>query len=117
MEDVEIVSGAAPTSREELLAAIREYLRGTKVERAIVFGSWARGQQDLASDLDLALIEETQAPFVERGRAHLPLFRLGVGVDLFVYTPAEYARLLRAENPLVTGIEREGVVVHVRSSR
>lgn len=112
--DVEVTKGPPPTTLEALAERLRAYLSGTEVDRAIVFGSYARGDADLASDLDLVLIERTEQPFVERGRAHLPLFRLGLGVDLLVYTPEEYARMKAAGNPLIQRIEEEGVEVYAR---
>jgi predicted nucleotidyltransferase len=115
MDEVIVIGGPASVPFERLERAIVSHLEGTAVERAIVFGSWARGEQDVSSDLDLVLVEETASPFTERGRAHMPLFDMGVGVDLIVYTPGEYARLLEDGNPLVARVEREGVVVYARS--
>lgn len=120
MEDIAqgitVVEGPAPVGREEVCRRIASYLRDTEVERAILFGSFARGTQDVASDIDLVLIEPTDRPFLERGLNHLPLFRLGLGLglDLLVYTPEEFERLLREGNPLIERAVREGVEVHAR---
>jgi predicted nucleotidyltransferase len=113
--EVEIVGGPAPLSLPRLRARIGEYLGRTSVVRAIIFGSYARGEADAVSDLDLLLIEPTALPFLERGRRHLELFRMGVGVDLLVYTPDEFDRLRSERHPLIERIEREGVVVYARS--
>ncbi len=115
MEQALIVGGAPRASLDALVERMRGHLEATNVERAIVFGSFARGDADEVSDLDLVLIEPTSDPFVERGLAHLPLFRLGVGVDLLVYTPQEYERLKQEGNPLIERVEREGVTVYARS--
>jgi predicted nucleotidyltransferase len=114
MDEVEIIAGPPPISAEVLRRRVCEYLQGTAVERAIVFGSFARGDADCASDLDLILIEPTTLPPLERGRAHLALFRLGIGLDLLVYTPEEYERLKAESDPLIERVEREGVVVYAR---
>ena len=114
---VEIVKGPPLVDGAELRQKIRNYLAGTDVEKAILFGSFARGRADMASDVDLLLITETSRPFLERGLDHLPLFALGVGVDLIVYTPAEYKRLLREGNPLARRIEKEGEVLYARSTQ
>jgi len=90
-------------------------LKGTRVRRAVLFGSFARGDADFASDVDLLLIQPTSLPFVERGLAHRALFGLGVGLDLLVYTPEEYERLRDENNPLIARVEREGVTVYERS--
>lgn len=80
-----------------------------------MFGSFARGDADVASDVDVILIEPTSRPFIERGLAHLPLFRIGLGVDLLVYTPEEYERLKAEGHPFIERVEREGITVYARS--
>ena len=45
----------------------------------------------------------------------LPLFRMGLGVDLLVYTPEEYERLKAEGHPLIERVEREGITVYARS--
>jgi predicted nucleotidyltransferase len=114
MNDVHIVAGPPRVSIQEIRLKIVEHLAGTRVVRAILFGSFARGTADMGSDVDLVLIEPTSRPFVERGLAHLPLFRLGVGIDLFVYTPEEFEHLRCDRNPFVERIEAEGEEVYVR---
>jgi len=107
------VQGGPPVrSADEIRRSIREYLRETRVERAILFGSFARGTADVASDVDLLLIEPTSEPFVERGRNHLPLFRMGIGVDLLIYSPEEFEQLLRERNPLIERVVAEGVTIY-----
>jgi len=113
--DVDIIRGPARLTLDQLVVHLVRYLGGTRVARAIVFGSFARGEADAVSDLDLVLIEPTSEPFLERGLRHLPLFRLGVGLDLLVYTPDEYARLRREGHPLIERVEREGRTVYARS--
>ncbi|MBD3236540.1 MAG: nucleotidyltransferase domain-containing protein [Candidatus Eisenbacteria bacterium] len=115
MDDVIVQSGPPSVPREQVIERIRSYLATTDVQRAILFGSYATGHADLASDLDLLLIERTNLPFVERGLAHLPLFRLGFGLDLLVYAEAELERMQREGNPLIARIYQEGIENYVRS--
>jgi len=115
MDQVEVVKGPPPVSPEEVRRRIRAYAAGAGVARAMVFGSFARGDADVVSDVDVILIEPTSRPFLDRGLAHLPLFRMGLGVDLLVYTPEEYERLKAEGHPLIEGVEREGITVYARS--
>jgi len=114
MSTIEIIGGPPIASVEAIRRQIVDYLSGTPVLRAVLFGSFARGAADSSSDLDLMLIERSSRPFLDRGLDHLPLFRLGVGVDLLVYTPEEYAQLKAEGNPLIKRVEQEGVTLYVR---
>lgn len=48
------------------LAALLEALKGYHPQKVILFGSAARREADLESDLDVLVIKETQEPFVNR---------------------------------------------------
>jgi predicted nucleotidyltransferase len=114
IDEVEIIGGEPRVPVRELRDRIREYLAGTGVVRGVLFGSFARGDADSVSDVDLMLIEPTTLPVLERGLRHLPLFRLGVGLDLLIYTPEEYERLKREGSSFIESVEREGVTVYSR---
>jgi len=73
------------------VAALRE--AHPEIERAIWFGSWVTGQPGPGSDVDLCLIVgASDKPARERTAALLPV-GFPVGIDLFVYTRAEWERL------------------------
>jgi hypothetical protein len=78
-----------------------------------VFGSFARGDWGVGSDLDLvAVVCRAERPFIERAR-DWPLETLPVDADLLVYTPDElaklsagntrFARVLREETRWIVG--------------
>jgi predicted nucleotidyltransferase len=115
-DEIHVEVGPPAMALEELVRRIGKYLADTHVERAILFGSYARGSADSTSDLDLILIERTSLPFLERGRSHLPLFRLGPGVDLLVYTPEEFEELAHRGNALVECVLVEGITIYERSA-
>jgi len=92
------------------------------VDRIILFGSRARGEADAYSDLDLIIVRRTSARFLERlGEVYQRLAEaalgLGVDVDVLVYTPDEYQRMLAEGNPLVALAHGEGRVLYERPSR
>jgi predicted nucleotidyltransferase len=66
------------------------------IQKAILFGSFARGSQNQKSDIDLILIQETGEPYFERYRGILQdLYKAVKGRDLevFIYTPKELERI------------------------
>jgi predicted nucleotidyltransferase len=80
-------------SMEELVGFLRERLEGRGVVDAYLFGSVAAGTANAWSDLDVVVVQPTDAPFIERPRSFFGLQDLGVPVDVLVYTPEEFQRL------------------------
>lgn len=110
---VTILREAAPCSLDELRLLAVPLLRNAGASRAVVFGSWARGEADGFSDLDLVVVMETDRPRAGRGLelagqldATLP-----VVVDLIVYTPAEFAAGMSRGFDVFDALSRDGVEI------
>ncbi len=82
-----------------------------RARRAIAFGLVARGDADEWSDLDLIIVTETQRPFFERFKDFAGIYDVWPRLDLLIYTPDEFDRMLGQENPLVQRALEEGVVL------
>jgi predicted nucleotidyltransferase len=83
--------------------------------RVILFGSHARGEAGLDSDLDLFV--ELDPPLPARGRGALvkQLFDPYPGpMDIVVYSPQEVAYWKQAPASLVATVLREGTVLYER---
>ena len=86
-----------PTA-DEVDAAVREWARALaeqhpEVVRVGYFGSYARGDWGVGSDVDIVVIvEHTDVPF-ERRAARWPSEELPVPADVLVYTEEEWGRL------------------------
>jgi predicted nucleotidyltransferase len=116
-EQVTVVRLPARHTLEDLVALARPALEAAGAERAVVFGSWARGTADGFSDIDLAVVIDTTLPPLERGHLLRRLVEaLPVGVDLLVYTPAEFVRGLEERFGVFDAIAREGVAIYARSA-
>jgi predicted nucleotidyltransferase len=101
---------------EEIARLAAGPLAAAGAERAVVFGSWARGTADGFSDLDLAVVLSTALPFLERGGLLGELVRaLPIGVDLLVYTPEEFKRGMETRRGVFDAVAREGVTIYARS--
>jgi predicted nucleotidyltransferase len=63
------------------------------IEKAILFGSYARGEASKHSDVDLILVKQTKQRFLDRYEGLLQDLFLalpGLAVDALVYTPDEF---------------------------
>lgn len=102
-----------PTCLDRFLADLRPLLEANDARTAYLFGSWARGEADAFSDIDVIVVAPTERTPVERFRDYLPaIARAGVGVDLFVYTPEEFESLLREERAFLMHALDGARVIH-----
>ena len=109
--DVTVIEAPPPCSLDELGRRAAPVLRAAGVRRALVFGSWARGEADGFSDLDLIVVMDTDLPRMERGGELLSRLdeSLPVVVDLLVYTPAEFAAGTARGFGVFDALARDGV--------
>jgi predicted nucleotidyltransferase len=98
---------------DALTAALRPVFEKHRIRRAIVFGSFARGDVTRRSDVDLLVVQETDKRFIDRYAGLLDDVVGAAGgraVDLLVYTPAELESL--SGRPFVKRILRAGVTIY-----
>jgi predicted nucleotidyltransferase len=82
-------------------------------ERVILFGSWARGEQDEYSDLDLVIIKNTDKRFLERLIEVSEIIGSDIDkVDVLVYTPEEWERMVEWGNPFAEEVLKQGRVIY-----
>ena len=85
-------------------------------EKAIVFGSVARGTASRRSDLDLILVKRTKERFLDRyGRVLCDLYDAAPEreIEALIYTPEELEQL--SERRFIARALREGRVIYESS--
>ena len=103
--------------KQERLAHIIASLEEYDPQQVILFGSWARGDEDEYSDLDLVIIKETQERFLDRLEKVYDLVKPTFAMDVLVYTPQELAEMQERENPFIEMVMKEGIVIYERPQR
>lgn len=83
------------------------------IEKAILFGSYARGEPSKHSDIDLILVKQTKQRFLDRYEGLLQDLFLalpGAPVDALVYTPDEFEAMHKTR--FLARAVREGKVIY-----
>jgi predicted nucleotidyltransferase len=91
----------------------REY----QPERIILFGSYAYGQPDRASDIDLLIVKQTDLPFHKRWAEVCRIvsdLRRGIPFSPFVITPKELEQRLALRDPFFQEILEKGKTLYAR---
>ncbi len=80
-------------------------------EKIILFGSFAYGQPNQNSDIDIAIIKKTKDSFHERQKKARLIIRSTVPVDIFVFTPEEFKKG-KKNNLFVKEIAKTGKIIY-----
>jgi predicted nucleotidyltransferase len=82
-------------------------------KRVIVFGSYGRGDADEGSDLDLMVIQpKAKNKYDEMIRLHEAVGKIGVGVDILVYSEAEFNRRSQVPGTVLYWAQKEGKALY-----
>ena len=99
----------------DILRVAEQIGDAVNAERVILFGSYARGQADEHSDVDLMVIANSTLPRFKRSRELYKLFRPHpFDMDLIVCTPEEVEKGRRSPLSFVSRVLREGKTLYAR---
>jgi predicted nucleotidyltransferase len=98
-------------SVEEIGTRLKPFLRKKNVLKAIVFGSWARGTNTRRSDLDLAIVLETDRAFLDRYRELRGIEEVldGLHPEMLIYAPGELEAI--SHRPFIRRLLSEGITI------
>ncbi|MDN5331848.1 MAG: uncharacterized protein PWP45_1073 [Tepidanaerobacteraceae bacterium] len=92
------------------LERITAELKKLGAEKILLFGSYARGREDLFTDLDIIAILKSDLPFIERIGFIYRKVAPRVAADILVYTPEEWQTI--KEKPFFKKAAAEGRVLY-----
>ena len=109
-------SALYPQVTDDMLEeAVQRVLQAGSPIKIVLFGSHARGEGRLDSDVDVLIVEESELP---RHKRSIPYYRAlkdaCFGKDIVVWTPAEIAEWADVPNAFVTTALRDGRTLYER---
>jgi uncharacterized protein len=90
-------------------------IKTTNPEKILLFGSYASGEGDNASDIDLLVVASSDEPPLERRlklRRMLKKYDRRFGLDLLVYTPDEFNMLKNEPSSFIYSSIRNGIMLY-----
>ncbi|ADL07315.1 nucleotidyltransferase domain-containing protein [Thermosediminibacter oceani] len=102
-------------TKDEIMKIVRDYIcnlgKYIKINKVILFGSYARDEALKSSDVNLAIVSEDfgKMSFFERLELLYKCWNYDIGADLLGYTPEEFEELANkisfVSEIIKTGIE------------
>jgi len=100
-------------SNEAIKEAVGRIVAVARPSKVILFGSYARGDADEGSDIDLMVVErEVKNRGEEMLRLRLAVGWIGRGVDILVCSEEDYENRGRVPGTAVYWARQEGKVLH-----
>ena len=94
-------------------AAQRVVAAASSPATVIMFGSYARGDADEGSDLDLVVVlPDLMDEAAEYLRLRSAVGRIGIGVDLLLFSQRDFERRSQVPGTLPYWAKKEGMVLH-----
>ncbi|NMB26277.1 MAG: nucleotidyltransferase domain-containing protein [Firmicutes bacterium] len=102
-------------SEDQIHEVVGRIVAGVDPDKVILFGSYAYGEPNWDSDLDLLVIKETNKPRYRRGREVRKHLRgMKIPLDIVVYTQEEIREFEGVETSFIAQVVKQGRVLYER---
>ena len=103
------------TDNQVIGAIVRKLVAELRPERIVLYGSYAYGEPDEDSDIDMLIVQETAASFIDRmvaAQEAVAELQPHVPFEPIVPTPGELAERIRRGDQFIRQILERGEVLH-----
>lgn len=98
--------------RQSIDNFVNEIVRVFRPEQVVLFGSYACGQPNEHSDVDLLVVMRHRGAPAEQAARIRQAIRAGFPLDLIVRTPADIRRRLKMGDGFIKEILMKGQILH-----
>jgi predicted nucleotidyltransferase len=102
-------------SHDRIEEAVRRVVAACDPLRVVAFGSWARGEDQAGSDLDLAVFLDARSDRRASQFLYVDIGDLPLPVDILAFGVEEHERLKHSPNSVHRYIELDGKVLYERA--
>lgn len=97
---------------EHIANLLRHLFEKKGVEKALIFGSYARQLETRKSDIDLMIVVETEKRFFDRYDDFNDIYDhlRNVDIDMLIYTPDELEKI--SHRPFIQKILKQGYPIY-----
>jgi len=103
---------------QEIFETIAKYqdkvIQKLKPKKIILFGSFARGDFNEGSDVDLIVIGDWQQDFLDRIKVLLDMNEFGLPLEPIGYTEQEFEQMANEGNRFINEVIATGKIVYSR---
>lgn len=101
---------------EKIFEDIEKYkqvvIKEINPKKIILFGSFARGDINEGSDVDLIVIADWKESFLERIKILLELNKFKIPLEPLGYTEEEFEKLIKEGNSFILRVLNEGKIIY-----
>ena len=102
----------------EILGKIEEYAKEVvsqlKPYRIVLFGSFATGDINEGSDIDIMIVADFEEGFLDRMKRLMDINTFEIPIEPIGYTPEEFERMMKRENPFIREVIEKGRILYER---
>ena len=100
-------------TQEQIISVVGKIVENINPEKIILFGSYADGKPNEDSDIDLLIIQNTDAPINKRALEVRRCLRGSkIPMDILVYTVDEFKDQLTSKYSFISNITEKGKVLY-----
>jgi len=91
---------------------VAEVVRKLNPNLVVLFGSFATGDINEGSDIDILVVADFKEPFLDRIRTLMDFNTFKIPIEPVGYTPKEFDQMKNRKNPFITEVLEKGKIIY-----